>query len=135
LIPVGAARECRVTTTTKNTTARRATGDRFEGAALAFLQSHGLRLVRANFLCRHGEIDLVMREGATLVFVEVRYRRTSAFGGALGSVTLAKRRKLISAAYLWLAWHPQDARRPCRFDVLAFEGEAVEWVRGAFDAA
>ena len=124
-----------MTTTTKKTTARRATGDRFEGAALSFLQAHGLRLIRANFLCRHGEIDLVMRDGETVVFVEVRYRRSAAFGGALGSVTAAKRRKLISAAHLWLAWHPHDARRPCRFDVLAFEGESVEWVRAAFDTS
>jgi putative endonuclease len=124
-----------VTTTTRKTTMRRATGDHFEGAALSFLQAHGLRLVRANFLCRHGEIDLVMRDGETLVFVEVRYRRSSAFGGALGSVTSAKRRKLISAAHLWLAWHPHDARRPCRFDVLAFEGESVEWVCAAFDTS
>ncbi|APG03106.1 YraN family protein [Luteibacter rhizovicinus DSM 16549] len=123
-----------MTTTTKKTTARRATGDCFEGAALSFLQSRGLRLVRANFLCRHGEIDLVMRDGPTLVFVEVRYRRSSAFGGALGSVTAAKRRKLISAAHLWLGWHPNDAQRPCRFDVLAFEGDTVEWIRAAFDA-
>lgn len=99
-----------------------------------FLEARGLRLVRANFLCRHGEIDLVMRDGATLVFVEVRYRRSSAFGGALGSITAAKRKKLVSAANLWLAWHPYDARRPCRFDVLAFEGDDVEWVPGAFEA-
>jgi putative endonuclease len=124
-----------VTATTKKTTERRAIGDHFEGAALSFLQAQGLRLVRANFLCRHGEIDLVMRDGETLVFVEVRYRSNVAYGGALGSVTMAKRRKLISAAHLWLAWHPHDARRPCRFDVLAFEGESVEWVRAAFDAA
>jgi putative endonuclease len=121
-------------TATKKTTPRRATGDRFEGAARAFLEERGLRLVRANFLCRHGEIDLVMRDGETVVFVEVRYRCNGAFGGALGSVTAAKRRKLVSAAHLWIAWHPHDARRPCRFDVLAFEGDGVEWVRGAFDA-
>ena len=90
--------------------------------------------MRANFLSRHGEIDLVMRDGETLVFVEVRYRSNNAFGGALGSVTMAKRRKLISAAHLWLAWHPHDARRPCRFDVIAFEGDDVEWVRAAFEA-
>jgi len=121
-------------TATKMTTPRRATGDRFESAARAFLEERGLRLVRANFLCRHGEIDLVMRDGETVVFVEVRYRCNGAFGGALGSVTAAKRRKLVSAAHLWIAWHPHDARRPCRFDVLAFEGDGVEWVRGAFDA-
>ncbi|WP_043695792.1 YraN family protein [Luteibacter sp. 9133] len=120
-------------TTTKKTTERRATGDRFEGAALSFLRERGLRLVRFNFLCRHGEIDLVMRDGETLVFVEVRYRRSAAFGGAVGSVTAAKRRKLISAAHLWLAWHPHDARRPCRFDVLAFEGDGIEWIPNAFE--
>lgn len=123
-----------MTTATKKTTQRRATGDHFEGAALSFLQARGLRLVRANFLCRHGEIDLVMRDGETLVFVEVRYRRSAAFGGALGSVTAAKRRKLVSAAHLWLGWHRHDAARPCRFDVLAFEGASVEWVRAAFEA-
>lgn len=121
-------------TTTKKITPRRATGDRFEGAARSFLEERGMRCVQANFLCRHGEIDLVMREGATLVFVEVRYRKNGAFGGALGSITSTKRRRLISAAHLWLAWHPYDARRPCRFDVLAYEGDSVEWIRGAFDA-
>ena len=118
----------------KKTTALRATGNRFEAMAREYLEARGLRFVRANFLSRHGEIDLVMRDGETLVFVEVRYRSNNAFGGALGSVTMAKRRKLISAAHLWLAWHPHDARRPCRFDVIAFEGDEVEWVRAAFEA-
>ncbi|MGE7138671.1 YraN family protein [Luteibacter sp. NPDC031894] len=123
-----------MTRTTTKTTPLRATGNRFEEAARDFLEARGLRLVRANFLCRHGEIDLVMRDGDVLVFVEVRYRRNGAFGGALGSVTMAKRRKLVSAAHLWMAWHPNDARRPSRFDVIAFEGDDVEWVRSAFDA-
>jgi putative endonuclease len=123
-----------VTDPTKKTTERRATGDHFEGAALSYLQQRGLRLVRANFLCRHGEIDLVMRDGDTLVFVEVRYRRGHRFGGAAASVTVAKQRKLVSAAHLWLAWHPADTRRPCRFDVVAFEGDDIAWIRGAFDA-
>ena len=120
--------------TTSKATALRATGDRFESAARNFLAARGLRLVQANFLCRHGEIDLVMRDGDAIVFVEVRYRRGSAFGGALASVTLAKRRRLISAAHIWLAGRPYDARRPCRFDVVAFDGDRVEWVRNAFEA-
>jgi len=118
----------------RKTTARRATGNRFEEAARVFLEARGMRLVRANFLCRHGEIDLVMRDGDTLVFVEVRYRRGSSFGGALASVTAAKQRKLVSAAHLWLAAYPRDASRACRFDVLAFDGDDVTWVRGAFEA-
>lgn len=120
--------------TTTNTTPRRATGDRFEAAARQFLEARGLRVVQVNFLCRHGEIDLVMRDGDTVVFVEVRYRRGGAFGGAAASVTAAKRRRLISAAHIWMAGRPRDARRPCRFDVIAFEGERAEWIRNAFDA-
>jgi len=113
---------------------RRATGDRFEAAARRFLEARGLRVVQANFNCRHGEIDLVMRDGDTVVFVEVRYRRGQAFGGAAASVTAAKRRRVISAAHVWMAGRPYDARRPCRFDVLAFEGDRVEWIPNAFEA-
>lgn len=120
-------------TTSRKTTARRATGDRFEGAARSFLETRGLRFVRANFLCRHGEIDLVMRDGDTLVFVEVRYRRGAAFGGALASITAAKRRRIVSAAHVWLTGRPRDALRPCRFDVVAFEGAQVVWIPAAFE--
>ncbi|MEX1829390.1 YraN family protein [Luteibacter sp. CQ10] len=120
-------------TTSRKTTARRATGDRFEGAARSFLETRGLCFVQANFLCRHGEIDLVMRDDDTLVFVEVRYRRGAAFGGALASITATKRRRIVSAALVWLARRPRDALRPCRFDVVAFEGSNVEWIRGAFE--
>ncbi|KJV36358.1 YraN family protein [Luteibacter yeojuensis] len=115
-------------------TPRRAIGDRFEAAARSYLEARGLRFVRANFLCRLGELDLVMRDGAMLVFVEVRYRRSSAYGGALGSITARKQQRMIRAAQVWLRAHPWDAQRPCRFDVVAFEGDGVEWVRGAFDA-
>jgi putative endonuclease len=117
-----------------NKTALCATGDRFETAARRFLEARGLRVVQANFLCRHGEIDLIMRHGDTVVFVEVRYRGGGAFGGAVASVTFAKRRRLISAAHIWLAGRPYDARRPCRFDVVAFDGDRVEWIPNAFEA-
>jgi putative endonuclease len=115
-------------------TPRRAIGDRFEGAARSYLEARGLRFVRANFLCRLGELDLVMRDGEVLVFVEVRYRRSSAYGGALGSITARKQQRIVRAAQVWLRANPWDARRPCRFDVVAFEGESVEWIRNAFDA-
>ncbi|QDE40866.1 YraN family protein [Luteibacter pinisoli] len=115
-------------------TPRRVTGDHFEDAARSFLEHRGLRFVRANFLCRLGELDLVMRDGEVLVFVEVRYRRSAAFGGALGSITARKRQRIISAAQVWMRANPWDAQRPCRFDVVAFEGDDVEWIRAAFDA-
>ena len=114
----------------------RSTGARFEDLALAHLERNGLNLVARNFTCRHGEIDLVMREGAVLVFVEVRYRREAGFGGAADSVGPSKRKRLIAAASLFLQARPQFARSACRFDVLAIGGEAtpadIDWLRDAF---
>ena len=83
-----------------------ATGRAAEDRALKELSAAGLRLVARNFRCRLGEIDLVMREGDTLVFVEVRQRRSARFGDAAESVTAAKQRKLQAAAALFVAWHP-----------------------------
>ncbi|TCV93826.1 putative endonuclease [Luteibacter rhizovicinus] len=116
-------------------TPRRAAGDRCEARARTFLEGQGLTFVEANYQTRCGEIDLVMREGDTLVFVEVRYRSGRAFGGAAASVTASKQQKLIRAASFYLLRYPRDAQRPCRFDVVAFEGDAPpDWHRGAFDA-
>ena len=117
-------------------TAKRARGDAVEDAALALLQSHGLRLVARNVAYRGGELDLVMADGEALVFVEVRYRAGAAFGGGMASVDAGKRRKLVRAAGLFLAGHPRWAQRPCRFDVVAASGAEprLEWVRDAFRA-
>ena len=115
----------------------RASGASFEEQALAHLQRAGLRSVARNFNTRFGELDLVMREGEVLVFVEVRYRRHAAFGGGAASVGTAKRERLMKAAQLFLQAHPKFAALPCRFDVLAFDGEAdaprCDWQRAAFD--
>jgi putative endonuclease len=119
--------------------ARRATGDSGEARALAYLQRQGLRLVERNYRVargrsRHaGEIDLVLRDrDNTLVFVEVRARRDAAGGGAAASVTAGKRSKLIYAAQHYLLRF--DAVPPCRFDVIAIDGDQLSWLRGAFDA-
>ncbi len=115
----------------------RAAGALFEEHALAHLQRAGLRLLERNFNTRFGELDLVMRDADTLVFVEVRYRRHGAFGGGAASIGMAKRERLMKAAQLFLQAHPRLAALPCRFDVLAFDGEAeaprCEWQRAAFD--
>jgi putative endonuclease len=112
-------------------------GDAFEDRACAHLERAGLRLLTRNFHTRYGELDLVMREGDTLVFVEVRYRRDRAFGGAGASVTRAKQDKLIRAAQGFLAAHPEHAQRPCRFDVVSFDGPRetarCDWQRNAFE--
>ena len=115
----------------------RASGAAFEQRALVQLQRAGLRLLARNFTTRHGELDLVMQEAETLVFVEVRYRRHGGFGGGAASVGHAKQARLWQAAQLFLQAHPGLARSPCRFDVLAFDGEPdaphCEWQRAAFE--
>ena len=116
----------------------RAAGARYEDIALAHLERAGLRLIARNHVCRYGEIDLVMREGEIVVFVEVRYRRSGAFGDGIDSVTASKRAKLVRAARAFLAAHPRLGDAVCRFDVLAITGDArapsLDWRRNAFDA-
>ena len=113
---------------------RRAAGRAAEQLAAQFLESRGLVIVERNFRCRAGEVDLVARDGATLVFVEVRLRAGSAFGGAAASVDARKQAKVIRAAQYYLANHPDQ---PCRCDVVALDRlavERIEWIRNAFAA-
>ena len=120
---------------------RRATkvvGDEAEARALAHLRRHGLELVQRNYRvargpsARAGEVDLVMRErDGTLVFVEVRSRLATTFGGAAASVSATKRQRLIHAARHYVA-HLASVP-PCRFDVVAIDGDRVNWLRAAFD--
>jgi len=91
-----------------------------------------LRLVTRNWRCRGGEIDLVMRDGATLVFVEVRARRGMAFGGAADSITSAKQARVILAARHFLAAQGLDL--PCRFDAVLVQDGSLRWIQGAFGA-
>jgi putative endonuclease len=107
-------------------------GEDAEALAADFLSCHGVTITRRNYRCRFGEIDLIARDGATLVFVEVRSRRKEGYGGAAESITGAKRARLIRAARHYLASETQDA--PARFDAILIRGEPprIEWIRGAF---
>ena len=110
----------------------RQTGDDKEELARRFLEGQGLTQVARNVSCRHGEIDLVMRDGQTQVFVEVRYRRSERFGGASASIDRRKQARLIAAAGYYLQRHPTDL--PCRFDVVAIGAEdRLQWIQNAFD--
>ena len=115
-------------------TARAQRGAAVETAALAHLRSAGLSPVARNVRYKGGELDLVMRDGVTTVFVEVRYRADDRFGGGAASVDLRKRRKLVLAAQLFLLSHPELARGPCRFVVVDASGERprLNWLRDAF---
>ena len=108
-------------------------GAEAEAMAAAFLERKGLTVLERNFRCRLGEIDLVVRDGDTTVFVEVRRRASSsAFGGARASITSAKRVKLLRAARFYLS--RQRTMPACRFDALLIEGDPprIDWIRDAF---
>lgn len=108
-------------------------GSRAELLAAQFLQRHGLKLVESNFRSRFGEIDLILREGETLVFAEVRQRSHSNFGGAAASIDSRKQHRLILTAQHYLAALPHIP--PCRFDALLLDAaENIEWVKNAFEA-
>jgi putative endonuclease len=114
-------------------TAAQETGFSAEDQAARFLAEQGLAIVDRNYRTRFGEIDLVARDGATLVFVEVRSRAPGGFGDAAESVTEAKRRRIESAARLYLSSFKREP--PCRFDVVTLDGGRPAWLRAAFDAA
>jgi putative endonuclease len=116
-------------------------GDAAEDAALEYLQKAGLRLAVRNFKTPGrggGEVDLIMRASdGTLVFVEVRKRRSSSHGGAAGSVSALKQRRIVFAARHYLA--RLSPLPPCRFDVVSLEGvgeqQRIDWLKAAFDAS
>jgi putative endonuclease len=116
----------------------RSTGNVFEDRAYATLQDAGLIPLARNYYTRHGELDLIMLDRQTVVFVEVRYRQSARCGTALDSVTAGKRAKLILAAQKWLTSNPKHAQRACRFDVVSYDGPREQarmaWLRDAFHA-
>jgi putative endonuclease len=113
-------------------TAKQVTGQNGEDDALAYLQRQGLALVDRNFRCKAGEIDLIMRHGETLVFVEVRKRADTRHGGAAASITVAKQRKLLRTAQFYLLRYRMPPA--CRFDVVAIDGQELNWIRNAITA-
>ena len=110
-------------------------GQAAEEKALDYLQRKGLHLLNRNYRCKNGEIDLIMQQNDTLVFVEVRYRQSSLFGSAAESVTSSKQRKLLLTANHYLQKNRMDS--PCRFDVVGIGGKKlteIEWIQNAFQA-
>ena len=113
-----------------------------EKLAAIFLENHGLKLLVQNYHCRFGEIDLIMQDAKTLVFVEVKLRNSSSFGGAAASITSKKQQKLILTAQHYLQAHSQKMHEPaCRFDAVLIQGthlkptdlQHIEWIRNAFE--
>ncbi len=111
-----------------------------EARAAKFLESQGLQIVTRNYRSRYGEIDLIAKDGSTLVFVEVRARASNAFGGAAASITASKREKLTRTALQYLATLGRTPQ--CRFDAVLMDSGSsggntpspIEWIRDAFSA-
>jgi len=106
-----------------------------EQLAAQYLQQQGLKLLQTNYSCRFGEIDLILQDGETHVFVEVRLRSSSAFGGAAASIDARKQAKLLKTAQFYLS----ELKRipPCRFDAVlmqASDSKRIEWIKNAFTA-
>ena len=112
-------------------TSAQASGGAAEEAAANFLVRKGLEIVARNYRTRLGEIDLVARDGDTLVFVEVRMRSGQGFGGARASVDAGKQRRLVAAARQFLS--RLGSEPPCRFDVVTVEAGSPRWLRAAFE--
>ena len=117
----------------------RTIGKETEALACIFLQRQGLRLLERNFSAPPGEIDLIMEDRHSLVFVEVRYRSQNNFGSGAETVTRSKQRKLLATAAWYLQRHPHQADRPARFDVVSIGMEnrrhSINWIKNAFQAS
>ncbi len=108
-------------------------GKQAEQLACNYLEKQGLKLVQRNFYCRRGEIDLIMCDGQTLVFIEVRYRRNGYHGSALESITSSKQSRIITTAQHYLM--QSGWAHNCRFDVIAItptQPDQILWIRDAF---
>lgn len=116
-------------------TPKQRAGDAAEDAAARHLAAHGCALIDRNVRYPEGELDLIARERELIVFVEVRMRRSSAFGGAAASVDRHKQKRLMRAAQHWLFGHYGERWPACRFDVITVAGDGtIEWIRDAFAA-
>lgn len=127
---------------------KRQFGERQEQLVADYLGKVGLQLVAQNYQCKMGEIDLIMRDQQTLVFIEVRFRRSQRFGTAVESVDLRKQYKIIRCARYYLLAHQLSEKIPCRFDVIGLFPSSkqtysstvlagdlqIEWLKGAFSA-
>ncbi len=114
-------------------------GSHYEQLAEQFLQKKGLKSVESNYSCRGGELDLIMRDGETLCFVEVKYRKNNAFGGTAYSVSAAKQNKIVRCALHYIARNPRYQQAAYRFDVVFIQAdkwdstEEFDWIKAAFE--
>ncbi|MBR1743642.1 MAG: YraN family protein [Lachnospiraceae bacterium] len=107
-------------------------GTVYEEKAVLFLQEKGYRILERNFYTKFGEIDIIARDGDYTVFIEVKYRKNGNAGEALEAVTQEKQRRLFQSAKVYLYVKKYRLDLPCRFDVIAFQGEEMRHIENAF---
>lgn len=110
----------------------RKTGSLYEEKAAEYLTKQGLRVIETNYRCRIGEIDMIAEDGPTLVFVEVKYRKTGRSGSAAESVGRQKQERIYRCAQVYMKYHGISFLRPVRFDVLAMDNMEITWIQNAF---
>ena len=110
-------------------------GTILESMAIDYLKNKGVLLIQRNFCCKLGEIDLICKDQNELIFIEVRYRKNNTYGNAEESINYKKRQKLIKAALYFLQNTKKYDNSPCRFDVIAINGNIInpniEWIQNA----
>ncbi|HFE36990.1 MAG TPA: YraN family protein [Gammaproteobacteria bacterium] len=111
----------------------KAIGNQAESVAEAFLKKKQLKILKKNFRSPVGEIDIIAKDHETLVFVEVKFRKSADFGQPYETVTRAKQRKIIRTAQWYLQKHPKLANKACRFDVISIHQDDINWIQNAFD--
>lgn len=114
---------------------KRNIGDEYEQLAAEHLMQMGYRILERNFRNRYGEIDIIAKDGECICFCEVKYRKNDGCGGALEAVDYRKQRKITGVAQYYLMTHGMNEWTPCRFDVVAVDGEQVTVLQNAFESA
>lgn len=120
----------------RQTLTSKQSGSQWEKTAESFLQSHGLKLLQRNFSSRFGEIDLIMEDEKTIVFIEVKYRSDNQHGSGADAVTFQKQGRISRTAAWFLAKNPRRAEQFCRFDVISInpfkKDQGINWIKDAF---
>ena len=113
---------------------KRQVGTQYESMAVQYLTKAGYHILERNFRCRTGEIDIIAKDGAYLVFVEVKYRASAACGSALEAVDYRKQQSILRVAQYYMVSHGYGTQTNCRFDVVAIKRTAITLIQNAFGA-
>ena len=109
---------------------KRELGSYYEEVATRFLKDHGVEIIKNNFRCRLGEIDIIGRQGDVLVFFEVKYRTGDRYGYSLEAIDKKKQKRIINCAKYYLAFNDTDSY--IRFDAIGIDNDSIEWIKDAF---